>query len=182
MKNIKVLGLAIVASIVAAPAFAGETYVRNEWTTKNGFTDTNLTLDSDTTSHRFELYDSYADKVYVEGELVTNTDGKYHANGTYEGDESGRIFYDYPTFVHTDNGPRYSREGYQGEESGDISLNGNYQETSTINAGDGYTVHTAGSSLWGAFYEFNTTRLDGSIISREDILESVSHETSAGVR
>ena len=80
MKNIKIFGLAIVASIVAAPAFAGETYVRNEWTKTDGFTKTNLHLNSITTSTRNEKYDAYAAKFSI---------GKT-ANG---GDETHAISY-----------------------------------------------------------------------------------------
>ena len=69
MKNIKVLGLAIAASIIAVPAFAGETYVRNEWTDTKGYTDTKLHLDSTTTSVRNEWYDANADKVYIDGDI-----------------------------------------------------------------------------------------------------------------
>ena len=63
----KVLGLAILASLVAAPALAGETYVRNEWTKSNSHTNTDLKLDSKTTSNRTEKYDAVADKIYVDG-------------------------------------------------------------------------------------------------------------------
>ena len=173
MKNIKVLGLAIVASIVAAPAFAGETYVRNEWTKSTGYSFNDLTLDSDTTSHRLEIYDSYADKLYVEGKLDKQT------NGNYEGSEDGHIFNKYrgdDTKVATEYGKRPSLFGYTGETEG------KYQEVSSVNGGDGYSVHTAGSSLWGVFYEHNTTRLDGKIFSRTDITSAGSHETSSGVR
>jgi hypothetical protein len=69
MKNIKVLGLAIAASIIAVPALAGETYVRNEWTDTKGYTDTNLHLNSTTTSTRNEWYDANADKVYIDGDI-----------------------------------------------------------------------------------------------------------------
>ncbi|MEL6928497.1 MAG: hypothetical protein AAFO95_07675 [Cyanobacteria bacterium J06600_6] len=63
MKNIKVLGLAIVASMIAAPVFAGETYVRNEYTKTDGYTKTNLHLNSHTSSNRDEKYDAYAAKI-----------------------------------------------------------------------------------------------------------------------
>ena len=69
MKNIKVLGLAIAASLVAAPVFAGETYVRNEWIDTVSNTKTDLHLDSTTKSIRLEKYDSYAEKEYYEGDV-----------------------------------------------------------------------------------------------------------------
>ena len=70
MKNIKVLGLALVASIVAAPAFAGETYVRNEWSKTRSYTKTNLRLDSHTNSTRKEAYGSFAYKEYTDGDVT----------------------------------------------------------------------------------------------------------------
>jgi hypothetical protein len=69
MKNIKVLGLAIAASIVATPAFAGETYVRNESIKSWGDTHTNLTIDSTTNSTRNEAYGSFAYKEYTDGDV-----------------------------------------------------------------------------------------------------------------
>jgi hypothetical protein len=69
MKNIKVLGLAIVASIIAAPAFAGETYVRNESIKSWGDTKTNLGIDSNTESTRNEVYGSFAYKEYTDGDV-----------------------------------------------------------------------------------------------------------------
>ena len=69
MKNIKVFGLAIAASIIAAPAFAGETYVRNESIDTWGFTKTNLEIDSNTWSDRNEVYGSFANKVYTDSDL-----------------------------------------------------------------------------------------------------------------
>ena len=63
----KVLGLAILASLIAAPALAGETFVRNTDTSSHTFTKSNLHLNSKTLSNRNENYGSYANKVYVEG-------------------------------------------------------------------------------------------------------------------
>ena len=71
----KVLGLAILASLIATPALAGETFVRNEWTDSNSVTKTDLHLDSKTYSNRYEKYDSSADKVYIDGDV------KYGAKG-----------------------------------------------------------------------------------------------------
>ncbi|NJK55496.1 MAG: hypothetical protein HC939_05655 [Pleurocapsa sp. SU_5_0] len=70
MKNIKVLGLAIVASIIAAPAFAGETYVRNESINSWGDTHTNLGIESNTYSTRNEAYGSFAYKEYTDGDVT----------------------------------------------------------------------------------------------------------------
>ena len=70
MKNIKVLGLAIIASIIAAPAFAGETYVRNESIKSWGHTETDLHMDSVTKSNRHEAYGSFAYKEYTDGDVT----------------------------------------------------------------------------------------------------------------
>jgi hypothetical protein len=83
MKNIKVLGLAIVASIVAAPAFAGETYVRNESIDSWGHTETNLKMDSITNSNRHEAYGSFAYKEYTDGD-VTKKLGRGGLNINYD--------------------------------------------------------------------------------------------------
>ena len=77
MKNIKVLGLAIIASVIAAPAMAGETYVRNEWSDTTSHTTTDLNLDSVTTSVRNEAYGSFAYKEYVDGDV--NVSGGKHS-------------------------------------------------------------------------------------------------------
>ena len=70
MKNIKVLGLAIIASIIAAPAFAGETYVRNESIDSWGYTKTDLDMKSKTQSDRHEVYGSFAYKEYTDGDIT----------------------------------------------------------------------------------------------------------------
>ena len=77
MKNIKVLGLAIIASVIAAPAMAGETYVRNEWSDTKSHTTTDLNLESITNSTRNEAYGSFAYKEYVDGDV--NVSGGKHS-------------------------------------------------------------------------------------------------------
>jgi hypothetical protein len=64
----KALGLAIVATFLATPALAGETFVRNEDSWSHSKTYTNLKLDSKTYSARIEKYGSEAHKVYFEGD------------------------------------------------------------------------------------------------------------------
>lgn len=76
MKNIKTFGLAIFASLIALPALAGETYVRNEWTNSVTKTDTDLHLNSTTNSVRREHYDSFANKEYYEGSKKVGVDYK----------------------------------------------------------------------------------------------------------
>ena len=164
MKNIKVLGLAIVASIVAAPAFAGETYVRNEWSKTDSYTDTNLDLTSLTVSERNEWYGSYADKVYVEGKHAVETDGEYSADGKYKGREWGTV----------------SRgKTYDGEAKGNIHLDGEYSDTSTTT--NSLSVHKSGSVLVGNFTEAIGTLVTGTIDTHSET-SSNYHETSAGVR
>jgi hypothetical protein len=65
----KAFGLAILASLLAAPAFAGETFVRNEDFWSDSVTKTDLYLDSHTNSTRTEDYSSWADKIYIDGEV-----------------------------------------------------------------------------------------------------------------
>lgn len=171
MKNIKVLGLAIAASLVATPVFAGETYVRNEWSNTDSYTDTDLHLVSATASVRKEWYASYADKYYVEGKHVTEKDGEYSADGKYRGSEWGTI---------KDNNPRYNKGGtYDGKTKGDIHLNGNYSGTESTT--DSLSVHKSGSVLVGDFTEVIGTLVTGTINTHSKT-SSNYHETSAGVR
>jgi hypothetical protein len=67
----KILGLAILATFFATPAFAGETFVRNEWTDSHSKTYTDLNLHSTTHSTRNEDYGSWAEKVYIDGGIDT---------------------------------------------------------------------------------------------------------------
>ncbi|MCC5620827.1 hypothetical protein [Nostoc sp. CHAB 5715] len=69
----KVLGLAILATFLATPAFAGETFVRNEDSWSDSVTKTDLTLDSKTFSQRNEKYSSWAEKDYVDGAIDIST-------------------------------------------------------------------------------------------------------------
>ncbi|WP_375512182.1 hypothetical protein [uncultured Nostoc sp.] len=69
----KVLGLAILATFLATPAFAGETFVGDENSWSNSVTKTDLTLDSKTFSQRNEKYGSWAEKDYVDGAINIST-------------------------------------------------------------------------------------------------------------
>ncbi len=69
----KVLGLAILATFISLPALAGETFVRNEWVNSHSTTNTNLNLDSKTISHRNEEYASWANKIYVDGDVSASS-------------------------------------------------------------------------------------------------------------
>lgn len=69
----KVLGLAILATFLTTPAFAGETFVRDENSWSNSVTKTNLMLDSKTYSTRNEEYSSWVEKDYVDGDIDIST-------------------------------------------------------------------------------------------------------------
>ncbi|HYX13443.1 MAG TPA: hypothetical protein VE944_03575 [Nostoc sp.] len=69
----KVLGLAIIATFLTTPAFAGETFVRDENSWSNTVTETNLMLDSKTFSQRNEKYSSWAEKDFVDGDIDIST-------------------------------------------------------------------------------------------------------------
>ncbi|MBC6436239.1 hypothetical protein FM036_45795 [Nostoc sp. HG1] len=69
----KVLGLAILATFLATPAFAGETFVRSEHSWSDSHTTTDLMLDSKTYSTRNEEYSSWAEKDYVDGDIDIST-------------------------------------------------------------------------------------------------------------
>ena len=127
MKNIKVLGLAIAASIIAVPALAGETYVRNEWTKTDGWTKTDLNLDSTTNSHRNEWYDSNADKIYIDGDVSLK--GGLDHNKSKPQEPKPTVSFDDFT-VHT----------------ADSSLWGNFHETVTTKVGGTIKSHLGTTS------------------------------------
>ena len=88
----KVLGLAILASLIATPALAGETFVRNEWTNSHSKTVTDLNIDSKTISNRYEQYSTTADKIFIDGSLKPGKKGislqdytVHRASSTLEG-------------------------------------------------------------------------------------------------
>lgn len=70
----KVLSLTILATFLATPAFAGETFVGNQDSWSNSVTKTNLMLDSKTFSQRDEKYSSWANKLDLDGD-VNSIDG-----------------------------------------------------------------------------------------------------------
>ncbi|MEH1838966.1 MAG: hypothetical protein V7L20_09405 [Nostoc sp.] len=69
----KVFSFAILATFLTTPAFAGETFVRDENSWSNSVTKTDLMLDSKTFSQRNEKYSSWADKVDVDGAIDIST-------------------------------------------------------------------------------------------------------------
>ncbi|AUS99087.1 hypothetical protein CLI64_00985 [Nostoc sp. CENA543] len=78
----KALGLALIATFLATPALAGETFVRNEDSWSKSHTETNLWLNSDTHSVRAEAYISVADKTYIDGDVVTKYCGNWCGGST----------------------------------------------------------------------------------------------------
>ncbi|PSB03572.1 hypothetical protein [Merismopedia glauca] len=151
----KAFGIAILASLFATPAFAGETFVDNTDHWSNSTTNTNLHLDSYTNSIRDEKYNSWADKDYKEAK---RTDGStYSFNENYDGSSSCK--------------------SYQCEFSSEFSI------ASTQEAFDkfGYSHNTAGADLNGTYKETNNTRVYGTIDTVTNAYTD-GHTTSAGVR
>ncbi|MEH1834834.1 MAG: hypothetical protein V7L29_22925 [Nostoc sp.] len=89
----KVLSLAILATFLATPAFAGETFVGSQDSWSNSVTKSNLMLDSKTFSQRDEKYSSWADKVDVDGDI----------NISDELDGSSTLFFDKFTIYSADS-------------------------------------------------------------------------------
>jgi hypothetical protein len=111
----KVLSLALFATLVSAPAFAGETYVKNEDSWSHSLTNTNLKLDSYTESTRGEGYSSWADKIYIDGEIDVKGGhgggcGKECNSGKPSGGSSQKVSFDDFT-VHTAGS--YLEGGYE---------------------------------------------------------------------
>ncbi|MEH1834835.1 MAG: hypothetical protein V7L29_22930 [Nostoc sp.] len=69
----KVLGLAILTTLFASPALAGETFVLNQWTIQGSRTETNVNIDNVTNSNRTQDYSSSSDKMYIDGTVETES-------------------------------------------------------------------------------------------------------------
>jgi len=67
----QVLGLAILATLFASPALAGEAFVLNEWRIQQSRTETNFNIDTVTNSTRTQDYSSSSDKIYIDGKVET---------------------------------------------------------------------------------------------------------------
>lgn len=107
----KVLGLAFLASFLATPVLAGETFVRNEWTNSHSVTKTNLHLDSHTNSHRNEDYASYSKKFYYEGGIKKNAGEEYSSSNSLNEGETK----EYGSYAPKKKyGSGYSTEHYAG--------------------------------------------------------------------
>ena len=108
----KVLGLAFLASFLATPALAGETFVRNEWTNSHSVTKTHLNLDSKTNSHRNEDYASYSKKFYYEGGGKKHGGEEYSSNNSFYESEKKEYGGNYEPKKKYGNG--YKTEHYAG--------------------------------------------------------------------
>ncbi|MCC5599361.1 hypothetical protein [Nostoc favosum] len=65
----KVLGLAILGTLFANPAKAGETFVLNQWTIQQSRTETNFNIDNVTNSTRTQNYNSSSNNIYIDGRV-----------------------------------------------------------------------------------------------------------------
>ena len=190
MKNIKVLGLAIVASIVAAPAFAGETYVRNEWSNTRSYTDTNLHVKNATLSARDEWYGSYATKLYVEdnrpngGYIYSHSQPAAFVSATKD-TKNKPIESDSPVVSRDEKRAlkKLASSNSGGGDNGSTPTTGNHDLNikPTEVGGNGYAVHNSGSLLFGKYREVNASFVHGNINTWTNTY-SKYHETSAGVR
>ncbi|MEA5622288.1 hypothetical protein [Nostoc sp. UHCC 0251] len=70
----KVLGLAILATLFASPALAGETFVLNQWTVQQSRTESDLNIDNVTNSTRTQDYNTSSSKISIDGKLETEYD------------------------------------------------------------------------------------------------------------
>jgi len=159
----KILGFAIIASFLASPAWAGDTFVRNETVHRTNRTESSLKIDTVTNSNRTEHYNSYAEKIFFDGNLVNQT-----------------------TNVNSDSIPHNFQQQFVNSNSvlnlSNVFLqDNNYTNISNLDKIDGLTIHRSGSSLEGTLIEDISTRVTGTVYSV--INESfTSHETTAGVR
>ncbi len=150
------VGLAILASIFASPALAGETFVRNQTVHRTSRTETSLNIDTVTNSNRTEHYDSYSEKISFDGN-VANASSSTTPNGFQQQFVNGNSTLNLSNIASDDD---------------------NYAEAHGVN---GLTIHRSGSSLNGTLIEDTTTRVTGTVYSV--VNETFrSHETTAGVR
>ena len=152
--------LAIICSFVAFPAWAGDTFVRNETVHRTNRTETSLEIDTVTNSNRTEHYNSYSEKIFIDGNIINQSRSSDSSNGGFQ-----------QQLVNNNAVLKLSN----------ISLkDDNYAEAYQINAPTGLTIHRSGSSLEGTFVEDITTRVTGTVYSVTNETFR-SHETTAGV-
>ena len=151
----KAIGLAIAACVFASPVLAGETFVRNQTVHKTNRTETSLNIDTVTNSNRTEHYNSYSEKISIDGNAAKSVNSSTAPNG-------------------------FQQQFVNGNSTLNLSNmdDDNYAEAYGIN---GLTIHRSGSSLKGTLVEDTTTRVTGTVYSV--VNETFrSHETTAGVR
>ena len=149
--------LAIMASIMASPAMAGDTFVRNQAVHRNSRTETSLKIDTVTNSNRTEHYDSYSEKIFFDGNLAKSASSSNTPDSLQQ------------QFVSNNSTLKLSNSALD---------NDNYADAYGIN---GLTIHRSGSSLNGTFIEDTNTRVTGTVYSVVNETFG-SHETTAGVR
>ena len=157
----QIASLAIIFSFAAFPAWAGETFVRNETVHRTNRTETSLDIDTVTNSNRTEHYNSYSEKIFLDGNFANRSSSSNSSNGGFQ-----------QQFVNNNAVLKLSN----------ISLKDDvYAEAYQINTPTGLTIHRSGSFLEGTFIEDITTRVTGTVYSITNETFR-SHETTAGVR
>lgn len=160
----KVLGLTIVTFLITSPAWAGDTFVRNETVHRTNRTETSLEIDTVTNSNRTEHYNSYAEKIVINGNTVKQIN---QAQSSPVQDNNFQ-----QEFINNNSVLKLSNMGLNDD---------NYAQVYNINSPSGMTIHRSGSSLTGTFVEDITTRVTGTVYSVTNETFR-SHETTAGVR
>lgn len=157
----QIASLAIIFSFVAFPTWAGETFVKNQTIHRTNRTETSLDIDTVTNSNRTEHYNSYSEKIFLDGNFANRSSSSNSSNGGFQ-----------QQFVNNNAVLKLSN----------ISLKDDvYAEAYQINAPTGLTIHRSGSFLEGTFIEDITTRVTGTVYSVTNETFR-SHETTAGVR
>ena len=157
----QIASLAIISAFVAFPAWAGETFVQNKTVHRTNRTETSLDINTVTNSNRTEHYNSYSEKIFLDGNFANQSQSSNSSNSGFQ-----------QQFVNNNAVLKLSN----------ISLNdNNYAEAYKINNPTGLTIHRSGSSLEGTFIEDTTTRVTGTVYSVTNETFR-SHETTAGVR
>ncbi|MGB5631987.1 MAG: hypothetical protein WBM86_04295 [Waterburya sp.] len=159
----KVFGLTIIAFLITSPAWAGDTFVRNQTVHRSNRTETSLEIDTLTKSNRTEHYDSYSEKIVFEGDVLRQTN-QAQSPGTQTNFQQ--------QFVNGNSRLRLSNVSLKDDD---------YAQVYNINSPHGLTIHRSGSSLTGTFVEDITTKITGTVYSITDETFR-SHETTAGVR
>ena len=158
----KIWGFAIIAFFAASPAWAGDTFVRNNTVHRTNRTETSLEIDTVTKSNRTEHYNAYSEKIFLDGNIINQISN-----------------------VNSDSFPNLQQQFVNDNSVLNLSnvflQDNSYSNISNLNSINGLTIHRSGSSLEGTFIEDITTRVTGTVHSV--VNESfTSHETTAGVR